>query len=181
VSGTPSADMLKLYTINVSHFSEKARWALDYEGIAYREKVLLPGPHQLVTRRIARRTHVPVLEHDGQCVQGSSAIIDYIAASLGGTKLTANDPTERAKAFELEKELDQALGRGVQQVLYSAVLKDRRTVIDLWSSHAGCAAGAGLSRAGTSNTVAGNAGGACGSRSGPQRSTNLQSCVANVS
>jgi glutathione S-transferase len=128
------ADMLKLYTINVSHFSEKARWALDYEGIAYREKLLLPGPHQLVTCRIARRTHVPVLEHDGQCVQGSSAIIDYIATSLGGTKLTANDPTERAKVFELEKELDQALGRGVQQVLYSAVLKDRRTVIDLWSS-----------------------------------------------
>jgi len=47
--------MLKLYTFNISHFSEKARWALDYEGIAYEERVLLPGPHQLVTRRIARR------------------------------------------------------------------------------------------------------------------------------
>ena len=126
--------MLKLYTFNISHFSEKARWALDYEGIPYEERVLLPGPHQLVTRRIARRTHVPVLEHDGQYVQGSSAIIDYVAARLGGTKLTAIDPTERAKALELEKALDQALGRGVQQVLYSALLKDRRTVIDLWSS-----------------------------------------------
>jgi len=125
--------MLKLYTFNISHFSEKARWALDYEGIAYEERVLLPGPHQLVTRRIARRTHVPVLEHDGQYVQGSSAIIDYVAASLGGTKLTAIDPTERAKTLELEKTLDQAFGRGVQQVLYSAILKDRRTVIDLWS------------------------------------------------
>jgi glutathione S-transferase len=62
--------MLKLYTFNISHFSEKARWALDYEGIPYEERVLLPGPHQLVTRRIARRTHVPVLEHDGQYVQG---------------------------------------------------------------------------------------------------------------
>ena len=126
--------MLKLYTFNFSHFSEKARWTLDYEGIPYEERVLLPGPHQLVTRRIARRTHVPVLEHDGQYVQGSSAIIDYVAARLGGTKLTAIDPTERAKALELEKALDQALGRGVQQVLYSALLKDRRTVIDLWSS-----------------------------------------------
>jgi glutathione S-transferase len=125
--------MLKLYTFNISHFSEKARWTLDYEGIPYEERVLLPGPHQLVTRRIARRTHVPVLEHDGQYVQGSSAIIDYVADRLGGTKLTAIDPTERAKALELEKALDQALGRGVQQVLYSALLKDRRTVIDLWS------------------------------------------------
>jgi len=125
--------MLKLYTFNISHFSEKARWALDYEGIAYEEQVLLPGPHQLITRRIARRTHVPVLEHDGQHVQGSSAIIDYVAANLGGTKLTAIDPTERAKTLELEKTLDHAFGRGVQQVLYSAFLKDRGTVIDLWS------------------------------------------------
>jgi glutathione S-transferase len=126
--------MLKLYTFNISHFSEKARWTLDYEGIPYEERVLLPGPHQLVTRRIAPRTHVPVLEHDGQYVQGSSAIIDYVAARLGGTKLTAIDPTERAKALALEKALDQAFGCGVQQVLYSALLKDRRTVIDLWSS-----------------------------------------------
>jgi hypothetical protein len=26
--------MLKLYTFNISQFSEKARWTLDYEGIA---------------------------------------------------------------------------------------------------------------------------------------------------
>ena len=126
--------MIKLYTFNISHFSEKARWTLDYEGFPYEEKVLLPGPHQLVTSRIARRTHVPVLEHDGQYVQGSSAIIDYVADRLGGTKLTPIDPTQRAKALELEKTLDQVFGRGVQQVLYSAFLKDRRTVIDLWSS-----------------------------------------------
>ena len=125
--------MLKLYTFNLSHFSEKARWALDYEGISYEERILLPGPHQLVTRRIAPRTHVPVLEHDGQYVQGSSAIIDYIADRLGGTKLTAIDPIERANALTLENALDQAFGRGVQQVFYSAFLKERRTVIDLWS------------------------------------------------
>jgi len=127
------ANMLTLYTFNISHFSEKARWALDYEGIAYEEKVLLPGPHQLVTRRIAKRTHVPVLDHDGRYVQGSSAIIDYVADRLGGTKLTASDPTARAKAQELEARLDHVFGRGVQQVLYSVLLSDRKTVIDLWS------------------------------------------------
>lgn len=128
------ADVLKLYTFNVSHFAEKARWTLDYEGIRYEERVLLPGPHQLVTRRIAQRTHVPVLEHDGHYVQGSSAIIDYVADHLGGTKLTPIDATQRARVAALEKTLDQAFGRGVQQVMYSALLKDRATVIGLWSS-----------------------------------------------
>jgi glutathione S-transferase len=126
--------MLKLYTFNISHFSEKARWALDYEDIPYEEKVLLPGPHQLVTSRVAPRSQVPVLEHDGQYVQGSSAIIDYVADRLGGTRLTPVDPAQRATALALEKTLDQSFGRGAQQVLYSALLKDRRTVIDLWSS-----------------------------------------------
>ena len=125
---------MKLYTFNISHFSEKARWALDYEGIPYEEKILLPGPHRLVTRRMAPRTQVPVLEHEGRYVQGSSAILDYVADRLGGTRLTAADPAARAKAHELEKTLDQVFGRGVQQVLYSALLKDRRTVIGLWSS-----------------------------------------------
>jgi glutathione S-transferase len=126
--------MLKLYTFNISHFSEKARWALDYEGVAYEERVLLPGPHQLVTRRVARRTHVPVLAHDGQYVQGSSAIIDHVADHLGGTRLTASDPAERAKTLELEKKLDLVFGRGVQQVFYAELLKDRHAVVDLWSS-----------------------------------------------
>jgi hypothetical protein len=41
--------------------------------------VLLPGPRQLVTRRIAARTEVLGLEHDGHFVQGWSAIVDYVA------------------------------------------------------------------------------------------------------
>jgi glutathione S-transferase len=126
--------MLRLYTFNISHFAEKARWALDYEGIAYEEKVLLPGPHQLVTRRVAPRTHVPVLEHDGHYVQGSSAIIDYIADHLGGTKLTTKDPDDRAQALAFEETFNQAFGHGTQQVLYSALLKDRKAVTDLWAS-----------------------------------------------
>jgi len=126
--------VLRLYTFNISHFAEKARWTLDFEGIHYEERMLLPGPHQLVTRRIAQRTHVPVLEHDGHYVQGSSAIIDYVSDRLGGTKLTPIDPTQRSKVLSLEKRLDQAFGRGVQQVLYSALLKERRTVIGMWSS-----------------------------------------------
>lgn len=125
--------MVRLYTFNLSHFSEKARWALDYEGIPYQEKVLLPGPHQLTTRRIAKKTEVPVLEHDGRYVQGSGAILDYIADRLGGTKLVPAEEA-RARTLELEREADQAFGRGVQRVLYSVMLKPEHAnkVVDLW-------------------------------------------------
>jgi glutathione S-transferase len=125
--------MITLYTFNISHFSEKARWALDYEGVAFQERVLLPGPHQLVTRRIAPRSHVPVLEHDGAFVQGSGAIMDYLADRLGGNRLTAKDPLERAKEGEREQVFDHAFGLGVQRVIYSEILKDRAMVTDLWA------------------------------------------------
>ena len=66
--------MLKLYTFNISHFSENARWALDYEGISFDERVLLPGPHQMVTRRFARRTsrHSSVTADSGRATQGNT-------------------------------------------------------------------------------------------------------------
>src|SRR5689334_6590753 len=102
--------MLQLYTFNISHFSEKVRWALELEGVAFEEKVLVPGPHQLVTRRIAKRTHVPVLAHAGKYIQGSGEILDYIADTLGGTRLTPSAADARTRARELERRMDQAFG-----------------------------------------------------------------------
>ena len=69
--------MLRLYTFQISHFAEKARWALDWKGVKYQERRLLPGPHLAVTRRLGTVTSVPILVCDGQVVQGSSAIIDF--------------------------------------------------------------------------------------------------------
>ena len=123
--------MLKLYTFNISHFSEKARWALDYEGIAYEERVLLPGPHQLVTRRIARRTHVPVLEHDGIRAGSmrSSTTLPIASAALGwlrsirGTDQGARSGEDTRPGVRSRCAASSVFG----------FLKDRRTVIDLWS------------------------------------------------
>jgi glutathione S-transferase len=126
--------VLRLYTFNISHFSEKARWALDFEGIAYEEKVLLPGPHQFVTRRIAPKSHVPVLVHDGRVVQESSAIVDYIGERLGGRKLTPAEPAARERARALEAKLDQVFGAGTQRVFYSAALADRELVTGLFTA-----------------------------------------------
>lgn len=125
--------MLRLYTFNISHFSEKVRWALDFEEIPYEEKVLVPGPHQLVTRRIAKKSQVPVLVHDGRVVQGSSAILDYIADRLGGARLAPRGDGPLSDPHATEQDVDLAFGLGVQRVLYSAALDDRATLTELWS------------------------------------------------
>ena len=70
--------MTRLYTFTISHFAEKARWSLDYKGIHYQEKRLVPGSHVPIIKRIAPSTFVPVLQDAGRIIQGSSAIIDYV-------------------------------------------------------------------------------------------------------
>ena len=51
----------RLYTFTISHFAEKARWALDYRRIHYQEKRLVPGSHILIVKHMAPGTSVPVL------------------------------------------------------------------------------------------------------------------------
>ncbi|HKO46660.1 MAG TPA: glutathione S-transferase family protein [Polyangiaceae bacterium] len=122
----------RLTTFLVSHFSEKARWALDFSGVAYEERRLLPGPHLLVTRRLAKNSSVPILEHEGRAIQGSGSILDYVATELGRPDLEPDAPgAERAR--ELEALADRAFGLGVQRICYFYLLDgERKDMIELF-------------------------------------------------
>ena len=50
-----------LITIPISHYCEKARWALDRAGIGYRERAHLQLIHRIAARRAGGGTTVPVL------------------------------------------------------------------------------------------------------------------------
>jgi glutathione S-transferase len=43
-----------LWQIEVSHFSEKARWALDYKGVEHKRSSPLPGAHIAVALWLTR-------------------------------------------------------------------------------------------------------------------------------
>jgi len=124
--------MLRLYTFAISHFSEKARWALDWNGVTYREKRLVPGAHLAHVRRIAKKTSVPVLQHGGTFVQGSSDILDYLEQKLDATKLATDAP----RAREVEALADRAFGLGTQRIFYDVLLRHRDLVVDLWAQDA---------------------------------------------
>ena len=53
--------MLRLITIPISHYCEKARWSLDRAGIGYREERHIQGIHRVVARRVGGGMTVPVL------------------------------------------------------------------------------------------------------------------------
>jgi glutathione S-transferase len=125
--------MIRLYTFTISHFSEKARWALDCCNVAYEEQRLLPGPHILTTRRFGGATSVPLLCEDGRVVQGSAAIIDFAARRPAESGLTPPTAADAERARELEPWLDRELGETLRRFFYFHALAERKLVVELFS------------------------------------------------
>jgi len=101
-----------LWQIDISHYSEKARWALEYKGVDHGRRSVLPGTHiplALVLTRGAQPT-MPVLRIDGENVGDSTAIIAALEARYPDPPLYPSDPEDRARALELEDWFDENLG-----------------------------------------------------------------------
>lgn len=70
-----------LYIFAISHYCEKARWALDYLNIEYRLQHISPITHVKFVRGLGvADTSLPVLTAGSLSVQGSSRIIDWAEA-----------------------------------------------------------------------------------------------------
>ena len=72
-----SGPVLRLVTIPISHYCEKARWALDRAGIRYRERAHLQVIHRFVVRRAGGGTTAPVL------ICGDTVLADAAVAAVG--------------------------------------------------------------------------------------------------
>jgi glutathione S-transferase len=102
----------RLITIPISHFCEKARWALDRAGIAYVEERHLQFVHIVAARRAGGKQTVPVLVTDGgEVLDESSAIVRWTDASLYPDG-----------AAELEKTFDEGLGPDGRLWMYHETL-----------------------------------------------------------
>ena len=67
-----------LWQFAVSHYAEKARWALDYKHVPHIRRSLMPGPHVRRIKRMTGQTAVPVLELGGAIISDSTRIIEAI-------------------------------------------------------------------------------------------------------
>ncbi len=125
--------MLTLYQFPFSHYCEKARWALDYKGIAYTPRNLLPGPHLRVTRKLAPRSSVPILVDGDTVVQDSKNIIDFLEQRSPLPSLTPTHPERRSQALEWEAYLDREIGVPLRAWFYFHLLPQRRRAIAFWT------------------------------------------------
>ncbi|MGN6588033.1 MAG: glutathione S-transferase family protein [Solirubrobacterales bacterium] len=101
-----------LWQIEISHYSEKARWALDYKEIDHVRRSPLPGTHIPIALALTRGAQptFPVLQMDGRTIGDSTAIIAALEAKHLDLPLYPSKPEERARALELEDYFDEQLG-----------------------------------------------------------------------
>jgi glutathione S-transferase len=127
------SETFRLYTFTLSHFCEKARWALDRAGVAYREMILMPGFHRGRMKAMGGCGQVPLLTSGARIVEGSGAIIDF-ADSLGrAPALSPGDPALRAEAIEWEEYLDREVGETLRRVLYFHLFSHPKLLVRAWS------------------------------------------------
>ena len=105
-----------LWHIGLSHFSEKARWALDWKGVEHDRREPPPPAHMALALwwSRGRSKTFPVLQLDGEHILDSTAIIGALEARWPEPPLYPQDPAERRRALDLEAAFDESLGPAVR-------------------------------------------------------------------
>lgn len=125
--------MLTLYQFAISHYCEKARWALAHKCLDHELRNLLPGPHLAQMKKLAPKTSMPVLVHDGTTVQGSSEIISYLDQTFPERPLTPEDEAEAREALEWERYLDEEVGVHLRRCAYHTLLEHPSIVVPFFT------------------------------------------------
>jgi glutathione S-transferase len=115
-----------LWQIEISHFSEKARWALAHKGVEHRRRAPLPGLHIPVALWLTRgeRATFPILSLEGRNIGDSSAIIEALERRFPEAPLYPADPDQRRRALELEEFFDEEVGPYVRHLAFHEMSKD---------------------------------------------------------
>ena len=116
-----------LWHIPISHYSEKARWALDFKAVDHERKMTIPGAHIAVSLWLTRgRSYTfPVLQLDGAALGDSTAIIAALEERHPDPALYPSDPAERRRALELEDWFDEELGPYIRRLAFHELRRDR--------------------------------------------------------
>jgi glutathione S-transferase len=115
-----------LVTIPISHYCEKARWALDRAGVAFRERAHVQAFHRLATRLAGGGLTAPVLVCAAGSLGDSKEILAWADTQApAGRALYPRDPERAAEVRSLEADFDARLGPHSRRWLYEQ-LRTRR-------------------------------------------------------
>ena len=113
-----------LWHLQVSHYNEKARWALDYKQVPHVRRAIFPGLQEFRARRLGAGKTSPILQLEDGAVGDSTRIIEEIERRWPDPPLYPADPEERRRALELEDFFDEHLGPQIRRVLFAMQMSE---------------------------------------------------------
>jgi glutathione S-transferase len=120
----------RLLTIPISHYCEKARWALDRAGIAYDEERHVQGVSVVCARRAGGGRTLPVLVAGDRVLAESEDIVRWADERLPAERrLVPDDPVQRRAVLTLARWFDAGLGPAGRRLCYALLLPDRQTLV----------------------------------------------------
>ncbi len=149
----------RLITIPVSHYCEKARWALTRSQIPFVEERHMPPFHRFATRGLGERSangqapeteknlsplnrwvvqrvggqSVPVLVTETGVLKSSEEILRYVdAIASDEAKLYSANAEDRKQAEDLVKKFDMILAPAVRQWFYCYTFDQPQLIQTLW-------------------------------------------------
>src|SRR5688500_1323345 len=108
-----------LWHLEISHYNEKVRWALDYKRVRHVRRAVTPALQELTARRLRAGRTLPILQVNGRAIGDSTRIIDEIERRWPQPPLYPADPEERRRALELEEYFDESWGPALRRVLFN--------------------------------------------------------------
>jgi glutathione S-transferase len=122
--------VLRLVTIPISHYCEKARWALDRARVPYREERHVQFIHRLAARRAGGGRTVPVLVTPDGVLGESEQILAWVdERTPPDQRLFPAERGARAEVERLCRRLDGELGPSGRRLMYIHMLAQRKLML----------------------------------------------------
>jgi glutathione S-transferase len=113
-----SEPLPELLHFRVSHYNEKARWALDYKRWPHRRRAMLPGFHLLPVRLVSGQNQLPVLKLDGRVIAGSSRILAELERLRPDPPLLPAEPELRQRALAIQAFFDEQVAPDLRRLFW---------------------------------------------------------------
>ena len=124
--------MRRLITIPISHYCEKARWALERAELEYTEERHIQGVHRVLARRAGGGQTVPVLVIPEGVLAESEQIVAYADESLPEElRLFPADQALRREVESLSRWLDAGLGPEGRRLMYAHMFGERKLMLQV--------------------------------------------------
>lgn len=124
-----------LWQLQISHYNEKVRWALDHKRIPHVRRSLLPGPHVIQTKRLTGDIETtPVLTLEDRAIGDSTRIIAALEERWPQRALYPEDEAQLQRALELEEFFDEELGPHLRRAVYNELLPYPELTLPLFTN-----------------------------------------------